>query len=88
VRAIKEAGARVRTLGKDRLTETSSRWTTLTRRRSQSRQGQRDDLEPYSHPTWSKRPSKVACRAAAGDKDSGEKSTAKELEAAVGSGEE
>jgi hypothetical protein len=27
-------------------------------------------------------------RAAAGDKDSGEKSTAKELEAAVGSGEE
>ena len=27
------------------------------------RQGQHDDLEPYSHPTWSKRPSKVACRA-------------------------
>ena len=36
--AIKEAGARVRTLGKDRLTEISFRWnTTLTRRRSRAR---------------------------------------------------
>jgi hypothetical protein len=38
VRAIKEAGARVRTLGKDRLTEISFRWNaTLTRRRSRAR---------------------------------------------------